>query len=84
MKTDLIKQMPEEIFRWLDKQNYQTDYEETGEYKMYYVVDMPKILNDYIVHILQSLPEPIRCKALKLRGTDEWYLFSDNDWYLNK
>jgi hypothetical protein len=36
-----------DIFEWLEKQNYQTEYEETGEYKMYFDLDMPKILEDY-------------------------------------
>jgi len=36
-----------EIYNWLMEQKYQTDYEETGEYKMYFDVDMPKILEDY-------------------------------------
>jgi len=35
------------IYEWLAKQKYQTDYEETGEYEMYFAVDMPKILEDY-------------------------------------
>lgn len=37
-----------EILKWLKEQNYQTEYEETGEYKMYYEIDMPKILTDFI------------------------------------
>lgn len=40
-----------EIYEWLEKQNYQTEYEETGEYKMYFSVDMPKILNDFLKHV---------------------------------
>jgi len=39
-----------EIFEWLKKQNYQTEYEETGEYTMFFGVDMPKILNDFYNH----------------------------------
>jgi hypothetical protein len=37
----------EEIYKWLRSKNYQTEYEETGEYKMYFEVDMPKILEEY-------------------------------------
>ena len=36
------------IYKWLESKKYQTEYEETGEYKMYFSVDMPKILNDFI------------------------------------
>lgn len=36
------------IYKWLESKEYQTEYEETGEYKMYFSVDMPKILNDFI------------------------------------
>lgn len=36
-----------EIYEWLDNQGYQSEYDETGEYKMYFGIDMPKILNDY-------------------------------------
>jgi hypothetical protein len=36
-----------QIYEWLKAQKYQTDYEETGEYKMYFEIDMPKILEDY-------------------------------------
>jgi len=38
-----------EIWEWLKEQNYQTAYEETGEYEMYYSIDMPKILNDFLI-----------------------------------
>jgi hypothetical protein len=40
----------QEIWNWLKEQNYQTDYEETGEYKMYYALDMPKILRAFLDH----------------------------------
>ena len=40
----------QEIWKWLRQQNYQTDYEETGEYKMYYDLDMPKILRAFLEH----------------------------------
>jgi hypothetical protein len=50
-----------EIYKWLEAQNYQTEYEETGEYKMYFSVDMPKILEDYaklrLSAVIKSLPE---------------------------
>lgn len=39
-----------EIYEWLRKQNYQTEYEETGEYLMYFGVDMPKILRAFLEH----------------------------------
>jgi len=35
------------IYEWLASQNYQTDYEQTQEYLMYFEIDMPKILEDY-------------------------------------
>lgn len=35
------------IYEWLKTQKYQTEYEYTGEYRMYFEVDMPKILRDY-------------------------------------
>lgn len=35
-----------EIYEWLDNQKYQTDIGEQ-EYRMYYAIDMPKILEDY-------------------------------------
>lgn len=38
-----------EIFEWLRKQGYQTDYGEQ-EYRMYFDVDMPKILNDFLAY----------------------------------
>jgi hypothetical protein len=51
-----------EIYEWLEKQNYQTEYEETGEYKMYFEVDMPKILNDYEKYLKsKSLSEKSDC-----------------------
>jgi hypothetical protein len=37
-----------EIWKWLEDQKYQTDYEEFGEYKMYYDLDMPKILREFL------------------------------------
>jgi len=36
-----------EIFEWLKSKNYQTEREESGEYLMYFALDMPKILEDY-------------------------------------
>jgi hypothetical protein len=49
----------EEIYKWLESQKYQTEYEETGEYKMYFGVDMPKILNDFTKIELLSLLEDL-------------------------
>jgi len=37
----------EEIYKWLASKKYQTEYGENGEYKMYFEVDMPKILHEY-------------------------------------
>ncbi len=36
-----------EIHGWLQEQKYQTEREDTGEYSMYFDVDMPKILEEY-------------------------------------
>jgi hypothetical protein len=36
-----------EIYQWLETQNFQTDYSEYGEHKMYYDLDMPKIFRAY-------------------------------------
>ncbi len=58
-----------EIRQWLKEQNYQTEYEETGEYKMYYELNMPKILNDY----LASQPNEIKT-ILKDVMQDYWFL----------
>jgi hypothetical protein len=35
------------IWEWLKAKKYQTEYEYTGEYRMYFDLDMPKILEDY-------------------------------------
>jgi len=69
-----------EIYKWLEAQKYQTEYEETGEYKMYFSVDMPKILEDYtklrLSAVIKSLPESdeIRMKARELdeKDFDQW------------
>lgn len=37
----------QEIFEWLKSKKYQTEREETGEYLMYFELDMPKILEEY-------------------------------------
>ena len=47
-----------EIFKWLNSQMYQTEREETGEFLMYYGVDMPKILEDYYEYKVKKLNEP--------------------------
>lgn len=36
-----------EIYEWLAAKKYQTERNETGEYLMYFGVDMPKILSEY-------------------------------------
>ena len=69
-----------EIYKWLEAQKYQTEYEETGEYKMYFSVDMPKILEDYaklrLSAVIKSLPDSdeIRMKARELdeKDFDQW------------
>ena len=43
-----------DIYAWLDSRNYQTEYEETGEYKMYFACDMPKILEAYHQYASQT------------------------------
>ncbi len=37
-----------EILKWLQDQNYQTTTDEWGEHILYYDLDMPKILKDFI------------------------------------
>ncbi len=59
------------IFEWLSKQPYQTDYEGTGEYKMYFNLDMPKIIKDAIAHF--STPTPKQ----ELKPLSE---ITDEDW----
>ena len=36
-----------EIWDWLKKQGYAIDYDSTDQFKMYYELDMPEILEDY-------------------------------------
>ncbi len=38
----------EEIYKWLNSKTYQTEYNQDNEYRMYFSVDMPKILNDFL------------------------------------
>jgi|SRR5690242_3156713 len=84
----------EEIYEWLNKQGYQTEYEETGEYKMYYELDMPKILKAYAQHYA-SMKEPdeqtqlLKEKLININkeGYDivcyeKDYGFTDNDEYV--
>ena len=54
-ETNIVKEKltDSDIYGWLQSQKYQTEYEETGEYKMYFSVDMPKILEDYYKWRLQ-------------------------------
>ena len=42
------------IWRWLKDKGYPTDRNETGEYLMYYDIDMPRILNDFADYITQQ------------------------------
>ena len=57
-----------EIFKWLNSQMYQTEREETGEYLMYYGVDMPKILEDYYEYKVKKLNEPAVSKRAWMVG----------------
>lgn len=50
--------MSKEIYDWLKAQKYQTEYEETGEYRMYFEVDMPKILEAYYEWKVKKLNKP--------------------------
>jgi len=56
-----------EIYEWLKAQKYQTEYEYTGEYRMYFEVDMPKILEAYYEHKVKKLNKPavINNEAMK-------------------
>jgi len=45
-----------EVFEWLKKQNYQTERGEQ-EYIMYFDVDMPKILNDFLAYKKNSFTQ---------------------------
>jgi hypothetical protein len=47
---------PSEVFKWLHEKKYQTDYGQQ-EYRMYYDVDMPKILNAFLEEYASSLRE---------------------------
>ena len=46
----------EEIYKWLKSQNYQTEFGEQ-EYRMYYAIDMPKILEAYHESRMKEIPE---------------------------
>lgn len=69
------EQTAEGIHEWLKSQGYQTDYEETGEYKMYFSVDMPKILEAYAaLRIQQEKKEwykKLLVKLLKIVGKEQ-------------
>ena len=43
-----------QVFEWLQEKNYQTDHGEQ-EYTMYFGVDMPKILNEFIEDHISAL-----------------------------
>jgi hypothetical protein len=49
--------MSKEIYEWLKSKNYQTEEGETGEYTMYFSVDMPKILEEYATILLKAQEE---------------------------
>jgi len=53
----VLKNFPNEtlIYEWLNSEKFQTEYEETGEYLMYYEIDMPVILRKFIEWYLYNL-----------------------------
>lgn len=69
-----MKYTNKEIYEWLNTKNYQTEYEETGEYEMYFSVDMPKILNDFVEYIIQQ----------SLSGSDDKSSFPKSCPYLEQ
>ena len=48
-----MKYKSEIIYKFLEEKNYQTEHGEQ-EYKMYFDVDMPRILNDFVEYIVQQ------------------------------
>jgi hypothetical protein len=58
-----------EIYKWLKSQNYQTEFGEQ-EYRMYYAIDMPKILEAYHESRMKEIPE-ITDKEIKLACPQE-------------
>ena len=54
-----------EIFRWLNKQKYQKESDDTGEFEMYFDVDMPRILNDFYKMVNTSYKVCAKCATLK-------------------
>ena len=52
-----MKPTDAEIYKWLADQKYQTEYEETGEYVMYFSVDMPKILRAFNKWMNDQIPQ---------------------------
>ena len=59
-----------EIYEWLKAQKYQTEYEYTGEYRMYFEVDMPKILEAYYDYKVKKLNKPAvsKCEGVERRA----------------
>lgn len=37
-----------EVYEWLSTQNFQTEYDENHEYKLYYELDMPQIIQAWM------------------------------------
>ena len=64
-----------EIFQWLKDQKYQKEHGDQ-EYMMYFDVDMPKILNDWVKHINKSIPP-----AKQLPTSVEAQEWADNACY---
>jgi hypothetical protein len=59
--------MSKEIYEWLKSKNYQTEEGETGEYTMYFSVDMPKILEEYATILLKAQEEKHKEEMEKLK-----------------
>lgn len=55
-----------EIHQWIEDQKYQTDY--SGEYRMYFGIDMPKILRNFLIdHPTVNQFRPINVPTVELK-----------------
>jgi succinate dehydrogenase flavin-adding protein (antitoxin of CptAB toxin-antitoxin module) len=54
-KYSVMQGLPDsEIYKWLDSKKYQREYEETGEYRMLFEIDFPKIIREFVTEHLGS------------------------------
>jgi len=62
------------IYEWLDKQGYQTERDDTGEYTLYFELDMPKILKDYVDWVQWGCQPDFSVESSPLVKQSEGYL----------